>query len=158
MVRVTNDFMDPSFRACASADRGELRAKSLRAWRTTPLDSLDMTWNEITGSVSTKRVWRTTNISSARVHHFRSVPVLKVLPTMPVHCMAFRPSMRCGIPVWRRKATGSNSYNCPRGDRIDPRPLRLIDIVRSSSFAWLPHRFCSSIAALLSGAIDQQGA
>lgn len=34
MVRVTNDFMDPSFRACASADRGELRAKSLRAWRT----------------------------------------------------------------------------------------------------------------------------
>ena len=35
-----------------------------------------MTWNEITGSVSTKRVWRTTNISLARVHHFRSVPVL----------------------------------------------------------------------------------
>lgn len=34
MVRVTSDFVDQSFRVCASADRGELRAKSLRAWRT----------------------------------------------------------------------------------------------------------------------------
>ncbi len=47
-------------------------------------------------------------------------------------CMAFRPSMLCGIPVWRRKATGSNSYNCParRSHRFSTRS---------------PHRYCSII-------------
>ena len=122
----------PIFRARASADRGEVARKVPTNVKDTQLNSPDMTWNEITGSVSTKRVWRTTNISLARVHHFRSVPVLKVLPTMPVHCMAFRPSMLCGIPVWRRKATVSNSYNCParRSHRSSTRS---------------PHRYCSII-------------
>ena len=41
----------------------------------------------------------------SQVHPFHSVPDLRVPPTMPARCMAYRPSTPCGTPVLRQKAT-----------------------------------------------------
>ena len=108
-------------------------------------DSLNEMWNGIIWSVSTRPGSPTNSTSIARGLPSLSAEAPKAPPTMLVHCMGYRRSTQCGIPVSLPRDIEWNNQDAEKGLPLRSRIVQTLNVPQGYASALHSLRPCRRI-------------